>query len=64
MVCLAGIYVTKLFTAPISSHSKNILGTCSRKLSARYLKRSRIREIEELRRSMNYLAERLEHRTQ
>ncbi len=56
----AGIYVTKLFTKPISSIAKTSLELAQGKLSTRYLKRSRIREIEELRRSMNYLAERLE----
>lgn len=56
----AGIYVTKLFTTPISSIAKTSLELAQGNLSVRYLKRSRIREIEELRRSMNYLAERLE----
>lgn len=57
---LAGIYVTQLFTTPIYSIAKTSLELAQGNLSARYLKRSRIREIEALRRSMNYLAERLE----
>lgn len=56
----AGLYVSRLFTYHIYGISKTSIALADGKLSARYLFKSKIKEIETLRHSMNYLGEKLE----
>ncbi len=57
---LAGLYVSRLFTYHIYGISKTSIALADGKLKARYPFRSKIKEIETLRHSMNYLGEKLE----
>lgn len=56
----AGLYVSRLFTYHIYGISKTSIALADGKLSARYPFKSKIKEIETLRHSMNYLGEKLE----
>ena len=56
----AGLYVSRLFTYHIYGISKTSIALADGKLNARYLFKSKIKEIETLRHSMNYLGEKLE----
>ncbi len=56
----AGLYVSRLFTYDIYGISKTSIALADGKLNARYLFKSKIKEIETLRHSMNYLGEKLE----
>lgn len=57
---LAGMYVSRLFTYHIYGISKTSIALADGKLEARYPFKSKIKEIETLRHSMNYLGEKLE----
>lgn len=57
---IAGLYVSRLFTYHIYGITKTSIALAEGKLNARYPLRSKIKEIETLRHSMNYLGERLE----
>lgn len=57
---LAGLYVSRLFTYHIYGISKTSIALADGKLNARYPFKSKIKEIETLRHSMNYLGEKLE----
>ncbi|MDF2614932.1 MAG: integral rane sensor signal transduction histidine kinase [Clostridia bacterium] len=57
---LLGLYISRLFTHHIYGISKTSIDLADGKLSARYHCKSKIKEIETLRYSMNYLAQRLE----
>lgn len=57
---LAGLYLSRLFTYHIYGISKTSIALADGKLKARYPFKSRIKEIETLRHSMNYLGEKLE----
>lgn len=57
---LAGMYVSRLFTYHIYGISKTSIALADGKLDARYPFKSKIKEIETLRHSMNYLGEKLE----
>lgn len=57
---LAGLYISRLFTYHIYGISKTSIALADGKLSARYPFKSKIKEIETLRHSMNYLGEKLE----
>lgn len=57
---LAGLYVSRLFTYHIYGISKTSIALADGKLNARYPLKSKIKEIETLRHSMNYLGEKLE----
>lgn len=56
----AGLYVSRLFTYHIYGISKTSIALADGKLSTRYPFKSKIKEIETLRHSMNYLGEKLE----
>lgn len=56
----AGLYVSRLFTYHIYGISKTSIALADGRLSARYPFKSKIKEIETLRHSMNYLGEKLE----
>lgn len=56
----AGLYVSRSFTYHIYGISKTSIALADGKLSARYPFKSKIKEIETLRHSMNYLGEKLE----
>lgn len=56
----AGLYVSRLFTYHIYGISKTSIALADGKLKARYPFKSKIKEIETLRHSMNYLGEKLE----
>lgn len=56
----AGLYISRLFTYHIYGISKTSIALADGKLNARYLFKSKIKEIETLRHSMNYLGEKLE----
>ena len=56
----AGIYLSRLFTYHIYGISKTSIALADGKLEARYPFKSKIKEIETLRHSMNYLGEKLE----
>lgn len=56
----AGLYLSRLFTYHIYGISKTSIDLADGKLNARYLFKSKIKEIETLRHSMNYLGEKLE----
>ncbi len=56
----AGLGISKLFTFHIYGIAKTSMDLADGKLTARYTRPSHIQEIETLRYSMNYLAERLE----
>lgn len=56
----AGLYVSRLFTYHIYGISKTSIALADGKLNARYPFKSKIKEIETLRHSMNYLGEKLE----
>lgn len=56
----AGLYVSRLFTYHIYGISKTSIALADGKLSTRYPLKSKIKEIETLRHSMNYLGEKLE----
>lgn len=55
----AGLYVSRLFTYHIYGISKTSIALADGKLDARYPFKSKIKEIETLRHSMNYLGEKL-----
>ncbi len=55
-----GLYISRLFTYHIYGISKTSIALADGKLNARYLFKSKIKEIETLRHSMNYLGEKLE----
>jgi len=57
---IAGLYVSRLFTYHIYGISKTSIALADGKLNARYPFKSKIKEIETLRHSMNYLGEKLE----
>ena len=57
---LAGLYVSRLFTYHIYGISRTSIALADGKLKARYPFRSKIKEIETLRHSMNYLGDKLE----
>lgn len=57
---LAGLYVSRLFTYHIYGISKTSIALADGNLDARYPFKSKIKEIETLRHSMNYLGEKLE----
>lgn len=57
---IAGLYVSRLFTYHIYGISKTSIALADGKLDARYPFKSKIKEIETLRHSMNYLGEKLE----
>ena len=59
-VVLAGLYISRLFTYHIYGISRTSIALADGKLSARYPLKSKIKEIETLRHSMNYLGEKLE----
>ena len=56
----AGLYISRLFTYHIYGISKTSIALAEGKLNARYLFKSKVKEIETLRHSMNYLGEKLE----
>lgn len=56
----AGLYVSRLFTYHIYGISKTSISLADGKLDARYPFKSKIKEIETLRHSMNYLGEKLQ----
>lgn len=56
----AGVYLSRLFTYHIYGISKTSIALADGKLDARYPFKSKIKEIETLRHSMNYLGEKLE----
>lgn len=56
----AGMYLSRLFTYHIYGISKTSIALADGKLGARYPFKSKIREIETLRHSMNYLGEKLQ----
>nr|WP_302597009.1 HAMP domain-containing sensor histidine kinase [uncultured Cellulosilyticum sp.] len=56
----AGLYLSRLFTYHIYGISKTSIALADGKLNARYPLKSKIKEIETLRHSMNYLGEKLE----
>lgn len=56
----AGLYISRLFTYHIYGISKTSIALADGKLNARYPLKSKIKEIETLRHSMNYLGEKLE----
>ncbi|MGL4363090.1 MAG: ATP-binding protein [Cellulosilyticaceae bacterium] len=62
IVCfiLIGGYITRLVTKPIYAIAKTSVDLAEGKYTARYKKHSRIIELENLRYSMNYLAQKLE----
>jgi len=60
-VSLLGLYISRLFTHHIYGISKTSMDLADGKLSARYHCKSKIKEIETLRYSMNYLAQKLEN---
>ncbi len=57
---IVGAYVTRLFTKPIYAVAKASVDVAEGKYDTRYSKHSRIIELENLRHSMNYLAQTLE----
>ncbi|MHC1750245.1 MAG: sensor histidine kinase [Cellulosilyticaceae bacterium] len=57
---LIGVYITNLFTKPIYAIARTSVALAGGKYKTRYNKKSKIKEIENLRYSMNYLAETLE----
>ncbi|MGL4344359.1 MAG: sensor histidine kinase [Cellulosilyticaceae bacterium] len=57
--CIAG-YITNLFTRPIYAIARTSAELSNGRYTARYSRESRIKEIENLRLSMNYLAQKLE----
>ena len=57
---IAGLYISRLFTYHIYGISKTSIALADGKLDARYPFKSKIKEIETLRHSMNYLGEKLE----
>lgn len=58
---LLGLYISRLFTHHIYGISKTSMDLANGKLSARYHCKSKIKDIETLRYSMNYLAQKLEN---
>ncbi len=56
----AGLYISRLFTHHIYGIAKTSIDLADGKLTARYECKSKIKEIETLRYSMNHLAQRLE----
>lgn len=56
----SGLYLSRLFTYHIYGISKTSIALADGKLNARYPFKSKIKEIETLRHSMNYLGEKLE----
>lgn len=56
----AGLYLSRLFTQHIYGISKTSIALAEGKLNARYLFKSKTKEIETLRHSMNYLGDKLE----
>ncbi|MGL4738349.1 MAG: sensor histidine kinase [Cellulosilyticaceae bacterium] len=63
IVCFAGIAasVTNIFTRPIYAIARTSADLANGRYSVRYRRESKIKEIENLRLSMNYLAQKLEH---
>lgn len=57
---LIGAYITRLFTKPIFAIATTSAALAEGKYTTRYMKESRIKELENLRYSMNYLAGKLE----
>lgn len=57
---IAGLYISRLFTHHIYGIAKTSIDLAEGKLTARYTCKSKIKEIEALRYSMNHLAEKLE----
>ena len=55
-----GAYVTRVFTKPIYAIARTSVDLAEGKYKARYTKKSEIKEIENLRYSMNYLAQKLD----
>ena len=62
LVCFAsiGAYITRLFTKPIYAIARTSVDLAEGKYYTRYNKHSSIKEIENLRHSMNYLAQKLD----
>ncbi|MEG1829721.1 MAG: histidine kinase dimerization/phospho-acceptor domain-containing protein, partial [Cellulosilyticaceae bacterium] len=62
LVCfiLIGVYITRLFTKPIYAIARTSVDLAQGKYTVRYERKSRIKELENLRHSMNYLAQTLE----
>ncbi|MDF2594268.1 MAG: integral rane sensor signal transduction histidine kinase [Clostridia bacterium] len=58
---VVGLYISRLFTHHIYGIAKTSMDLADGKLNVRYHCRSKIKEIETLRYSMNYLAEKLEN---
>lgn len=58
--CFIGLYMTNLVTKPIYAIAKTSVDLAEGKWKKRYKKHSRIKEIENLRHSMNYLAQKLD----
>lgn len=57
---LIGVYITRLFTKPIYAIVRTSVDLARGKYTVRYNRKSRIKELENLRHSMNYLAQTLE----
>lgn len=62
LICfvLIGVYITRLFTKPIYAIAKTSVELAQGHYTVRYGRKSRIKELENLRHSMNYLAQTLE----
>lgn len=58
---VAGVYISRLFTFHIYGISKTSIALADGNLGVRYNAKSKIKEIETLRYSMNYLAEKLQN---
>ncbi|MGL6173207.1 MAG: sensor histidine kinase [Cellulosilyticaceae bacterium] len=66
LICFAliGVYITRLFTKPIYAIARTSVNLAQGIYSVRYTRKSRIKELENLRHSMNYLAQTLEEQDQ
>lgn len=62
LICfvVSGAYITRLFTKPIYAIARTSVDLAEGKYDSRYRKHSRITELENLRHSMNYLAQKLQ----
>lgn len=62
LFCFAsiGAYITRLFTKPIYAIARTSVDLAEGKYQTRYTKKSEIKELENLRHSMNYLAQKLD----
>lgn len=62
LICFAsiGAYITRIFTKPIYAIARTSVDLAEGKYRTRYTKHSSIKEIENLRHSMNYLAQKLD----